>query len=137
MRLAVLLSLLAAGAGCAPAPPDKARMEAMAGADLDDPVRFPRGVVASLKDVYSSPIPNQMVAVEDGAHVWMYGFAADSAFRPPPSSPLRCTTERVYGEPELTCGTEDVDERGRWSYSLWFRPGQRAGGFSAYLHSAP
>lgn len=136
-RLPAALLLLAA-AGCEPAPPDRARMEAIAGARLGSQTHSPRSAVATAWDAYSKPIPNQMgPAVEDGTHLWWYPFTADSTFRPPPSSPLRCEAVTTYGTPRLTCGAEAADERGAWTYRLHFSPSHGEGEFSASLRPPP
>lgn len=132
MPLSIRAALVVAAAtwmGCEPAPPPQTEMNVLTGADLAGPTHFPMGVVETLK----LPIPNQVgPAVPEGAHVWAYKFQADSTFRPPDSSILGCKADdqTMY----LTCQGQADDERGRWSYDLWFSPDYAQGSFTATLY---
>jgi hypothetical protein len=121
--------------GCGPSAPDPVQVEAVLGLRPEEPQRL-GGPLDGLLYNLKSPIPNQMVVSEPGTYTWLYPIRTDSAYRPPPSSPLRC--ERVGpgpGDPaqRLTCQAEATDERGRWGYALDFRPEGGTGLFAASL----
>ena len=114
-------------------------METMAGAALEKPLRF-GGPFDSVINLYRMPVPNQTsVRTDDGGpqrYLWVYPVKADSAYRPPASSPLDCEVERL-GEYEptvqLRCSAEERDERGAWAYALEFYPEYGGGALSATL----
>ena len=134
-----MLALALAASGCGPSAPDRGRMETLAGASLEKPIRF-GGPFDSVINYYRMPIPNQMAVRTDDdepkRYLWVYPVEADSAYRPPASSPLDCEVERL-GEYEptvkLRCSAEDRDERGAWAYALEFYPEYGGGSLSATL----
>lgn len=114
-------------------------MERLAGAALEEPLRF-GGPFDAWVNYYRAPIPNQMaVRPDDGRpkqYLWVYPLRADSAYRPPASSPLDCTVEQS-GEyapaVALRCSAEASDGRGAWTYSVEFYPEYEGGSLSATL----
>ena len=114
-------------------------MEALAGTSLATPLRF-GGPFDAVVNSYRMPIPNQTAVRSDHdgpkRYVWVYPVTADSAYRPPPSSPLQCDVEGLGGyEPtvKLRCSAGERDERGTWAYTLEFYPEYGGGSLSATL----
>ncbi len=80
-----------------PNTPDLEVVEAVVGAPLSEPFFTPSfqpssfaGEVRALLWMHRMPIPNQMGPIRTGDR-WSYFFPADSAYRPPPGSPLVCS----------------------------------------------
>lgn len=135
LRFISLLAVVLVVSGCGPSAPDRDQMEALAGAALEKPLRL-GGPFDAWFNHSRAPLPNQMVVqTEDGGpqrYLWLYPLRADSAYRPPASSPFECEVERL-GDVTLHCAAEARDERGAWAYAVEFFPEYGGGSFSATL----
>lgn len=137
-RLIAPLALAVVASGCGPSAPDRSRMEAMTGTSLETPLRF-GGPFDAIRNARRMPIPNQMAPRSDDAptrYLWVYPLDADSAYRPPASSPLDCEVVPLGASAPtvaLQCSAAETDERGRWTYELMVYPEYGSGSFAATL----
>jgi len=133
LRALALTCLVVGVSACGPSGPDRASLEAVVGADLSEPARL-GGPLDSWRAVLDQPLPQSFSEPAEGEYWWVHTFAADPAYRPPPSSPLRCRrgAETEWGaSPPLLC----EGAQGPWRYVAEVWPETGTGRFVAVLPS--
>ena len=118
--------------------PETAEMEALAGRPLEEPTYASSSLLTRWTakarawwTYWTAPLPNQMAMYTRG-DVWMYGFAAPEAYRPPETSGLAC---HGGGEFPLVC--ESTEPTGRWVYTIEFDAATGRGTLTAQLLPRP